>query len=89
MSRQQSPIVAYRKKNVYTVNFDDVAKQMLKCFASIEESSWLQNHPLGHASMELIRKLSHNEHVHGLPKLKFEKNQLCDACQIGNKLRIL
>lgn len=35
--------------------------------------------------MELIRKLSRNEHVYGLAKLKFEKNHFC-ACQMDKQI---
>lgn len=33
--------------------------------------------------MHAIEKLCRVELVKGLPKLKFEKNHICDACQLG------
>lgn len=55
-----------RKENIYNVDFDDLAKQNVKYFASIDESNWLWHCQLGHASMELLRELSYNQHVHDL-----------------------
>lgn len=39
--------------------------------------------------MKLIRKLSYNEYVHGLAKLNFEKDRLCDLYQMGKQIKIL
>lgn len=69
------------------MEFDNLAKQNVLCFASTEESRWLWDHRLGHASMKLIRNLSHDEHVYGLPKLKFEKDYLCNPCQIRKQIK--
>ncbi|XP_049378086.1 uncharacterized protein LOC125842830 [Solanum stenotomum] len=49
--------------------------------------SWLWHRKLGHASMHALEKLSKLELVIGLPKLKFEKNHICDACQMGKQTR--
>ena len=38
---------------------------------------------LGHASMELIGDLSKGDHVIILPKLNFQKDKVCGACQMG------
>lgn len=81
--------IAYRKYNVYTVDFNGIAKQNAKCFASFENSSWLCHLRLGHARLRLNRKLSHNDHLYGLSKLKFEKYHLRDTIQMGKQIRIL
>lgn len=44
---------------------------------------WYQK--IGHASMHALEKLSRLEVVIDLPKLKFEKDHICDACQSGKK----
>ena len=36
--------IAYREENVYTIDFDDISSQDVKCFASLNETSW----PLWH-----------------------------------------
>ena len=38
--------------------------------------------------MEHLNKLISKDLVIGLPKLKFEKDRLCDACQKGKQVRI-
>ena len=40
---------------------------------------------LGHASMDTIMNLSKKALVVGLPKLRFERDKLCDACQFGKQ----
>ena len=38
---------------------------------------------LGHTSMELIGDLNKGDHVIGLPKVRFQKDKICGACQMG------
>ena len=38
--------------------------------------------------MEHLNKLISKDLVVGLPKLKFEKDRLCDACQKGKQTRV-
>ena len=42
---------------------------------------------LGHASMKTLSKLVKNDLVIGLPKLTFNKDKICDACQFGKQAR--
>lgn len=53
--------------------------------SSIEDSAWLWHHRLGHTSIELLRKLSHNKHVHGLPELNFE--MIISVMQMSKQIR--
>ena len=34
-------------------------------------------------NMNLITQLNKNELVRGLPKISFEKDKVCEACQMG------
>ncbi|GKV17211.1 hypothetical protein SLEP1_g27745 [Rubroshorea leprosula] len=78
-----------RKGNVYIVDFDDLSSYNVKCLMAKNESeSWLWHRRLGHASMHLISKLSKKDLVIGLPKLVFEKDKICDACQQGKQTKI-
>lgn len=47
----------------------------------------LWHYTLEHASMEILRNLLYNEHVHGLPKLKFEKDHLFDVYQMDKQIK--
>ena len=37
--------------------------------------------------MKTLSKLVKNDLVIGLPKLKFDKDKICDACQFGKQVR--
>ena len=78
-------LVAYRTNNVYTLEFDDLSQQNVKCLSALNEVSWLWHRRLGHANMELIHMLSKRELVKGLPRTKFVKDKICDACQLGKQ----
>ncbi|XP_074590614.1 uncharacterized protein LOC141846467 [Curcuma longa] len=50
---------------------------------SKEEEGWLWHRRLGHINMKTIAKVANKELVKGLPKLKYIKDKMCDACQEG------
>ncbi|KAK2975598.1 hypothetical protein RJ640_003035, partial [Escallonia rubra] len=56
--------------------------QDVKCLSAISETSWLWHRRLGHMHMEHLKDISSKELVRGLPKIKFEKDKVCDACQM-------
>ena len=49
--------------------------------------SWLWHRRLGHTSMKTLSKFVKNDLVIGLPKLNFNKDKICDACQFGKQVR--
>lgn len=53
--------VANRNGNVYTINFDDLNKQNIKCFSTIEKDNWLWLRRLGHVNIKLINKLFNHD----------------------------
>ena len=38
--------------------------------------------------MSILAKISKNDLIKGLPKIKFKKDKICDACQLGKQTRI-
>ena len=38
-------------------------------------------------NMNLITQLKKNELVRGLPKISFEKDKVCEACQMGKQIK--
>nr|GEX66226.1 reverse transcriptase domain-containing protein [Tanacetum cinerariifolium] len=46
-------------------------------------TSWLWHRCLSHLNFGAINHLARQGLVHGLPKLKFEKDHLCSACAMG------
>nr|GEX12339.1 hypothetical protein [Tanacetum cinerariifolium] len=51
------------------------------CFVS-KNKSLLLHHRLNYLNFGTINDLAHKDLVRGLPKLKFEKDHLCSACQL-------
>ena len=76
----------HRNKNVYVVDLDNINISKLQCLvannANSNESSWLWYRKLAHTNMDLILKLIRKDLVRGLPKLKYENNQICKVCQL-------
>ena len=75
-----------RNENVDLVDLDSLNNSNV-CLASLGDDSWLWHRRLGHAGMKQIFKLMKNELVKGLPRLKFKKDDVCDACQMDKQTR--
>ena len=52
-----------------------------------KETSWLWHSRLGHTSTDLISKLVKKNLVKDLPKINYERNKICDACQLGKQTK--
>ena len=62
--------------NVYTIDIE-CASTHDKCFSALHDDGWLWHRRLGHASMDLISKISKNDLVKGIPKIGFQKDKIC------------
>ncbi|GJR15448.1 putative ribonuclease H-like domain-containing protein [Tanacetum coccineum] len=71
--------------NLYTISIDDMMKSSPICFLSkaSKSKSWLWHRCLNHLNFGTINDLARKDLVRGLPRLKFEKDHLCSACQLG------
>ncbi|GJX92552.1 retrovirus-related pol polyprotein from transposon TNT 1-94, partial [Tanacetum coccineum] len=74
-----------RSTNLYTISIDDIMKSSPVCLLSkaSKTKSWLWHHRLNHLNFGTINDLAQKDLVRGLPRLKFEKDHLCSACQLG------
>ena len=72
-----------RKHNVYKIKVSYKTSKIISCVASTNNDAWLWHRRLGHANMGQLSKLSKGDFIHGLPKIDFKKDRLCDACQYG------
>nr|GEX09003.1 ribonuclease H-like domain-containing protein [Tanacetum cinerariifolium] len=52
-------------------------------FRASKNKSWLWHRRLNHLNFGTINDLARKDLVQGLPRLKFEKDHLCSACQLG------
>ena len=78
--------VGNRYVNVYTINIDCTSTNE-KCLSALHDDGSLWHRRLGHASIDLISKIVKNELVKGLPKINFQKDRTCEACQFGKQIK--
>nr|GEU33855.1 retrovirus-related Pol polyprotein from transposon TNT 1-94 [Tanacetum cinerariifolium] len=74
-----------RSTNLYMIFVDEMMKSSPICLLSKASKikSWLWHHRLNHLNFDTINDLAGKDLVRGLPRLKFEKDHLCSACQLG------
>ncbi|GJY70939.1 retrovirus-related pol polyprotein from transposon TNT 1-94 [Tanacetum coccineum] len=74
-----------RSTNLYTISIEDMMRSSPICLLSkaSKNKSWLWHFFLNHLNFSTINDLARKDHVRGLPRLKFEKDHLCSACQLG------
>ncbi|GKE33786.1 retrovirus-related pol polyprotein from transposon TNT 1-94 [Tanacetum coccineum] len=70
--------------NLYTISVEDMMKSSPICLLSkaSKNKSWLWHRRLNHLNFSTINDLAQKYLVRGLPRLKFEKDHLCSACQL-------
>nr|GEY42593.1 hypothetical protein [Tanacetum cinerariifolium] len=75
-----------RSSNLYTIALNEVASNSSSCILAKASSSqsWLWHQRLSHLNFATINNLVKNNLVQGLPKMKFEKDNLCSTCEKGN-----
>ncbi|GJW18302.1 retrovirus-related pol polyprotein from transposon TNT 1-94 [Tanacetum coccineum] len=74
-----------RDSNLYTIFVEDMMKSSPICLLSkaSKNKSWLWHRRLSHLNFGTINDLAVKDLVRGLPRLKFEKDHLSSACQLG------
>ncbi|GKC96506.1 retrovirus-related pol polyprotein from transposon TNT 1-94 [Tanacetum coccineum] len=74
-----------RGSNIYTILMADMMKSSPICLLSkaSKTKSWLWHRRLSHLNFDTIKKLANQGFVKGSPKLKYTKDHLCSACQMG------
>nr|GEU43423.1 putative reverse transcriptase domain-containing protein [Tanacetum cinerariifolium] len=70
--------------NLYTISVEDMMRSSPICLLSkaSKNKSWLLHRYLNHLNFSNINNLAQKDLVRGLPRLKFEKDHLCSACQL-------
>ncbi|GJW88478.1 ribonuclease H-like domain-containing protein [Tanacetum coccineum] len=74
-----------RDTNLYTISLDDMLKTSLICLLSkaSKTKSWLLHRRLSHLNFGTLNKLAKYGLARGIPRLKFQKDNLCSACALG------
>ena len=70
-----------RVDNIYVIDLNKIDNKDVKCLMSISYDTWTWHRRLGHINFELMNDICKNKLVIGFPKLKFNKDKPCDACQ--------
>ncbi|GKE15681.1 integrase, catalytic region, zinc finger, CCHC-type containing protein [Tanacetum coccineum] len=87
MTGDRSRLMNFMKKFIGTVaiSVEDMMKSSPICLLSkaSKHKSWLWHRRLNHLNFGTINDLARKDLVRGLPRLKFEKDHLCFACQLG------
>ncbi|KAJ9541518.1 hypothetical protein OSB04_028024 [Centaurea solstitialis] len=76
--------------NIYVVDFPviDSSKPVCLFTKATKGESWLWHRRFSHQNFSDISKLANGGLVKGLPKLTFDRDSLCPACQMGKMKRI-
>nr|GFA82153.1 retrovirus-related Pol polyprotein from transposon TNT 1-94 [Tanacetum cinerariifolium] len=74
-----------RSSNLYNIALNEVASNSSTCLLAKASSSqsWLWHQLHSHLNFATINNLVKNNLVQGPPKIKFEKDHLCSACEQG------
>ena len=87
-SEQNIMFKGIRVNNIYMLDLFDVSLTSTKCLVTLNDDSWLWHRRLAHVNFDLLNKVVSKDLVVGLPKIKFSKDHLCDACQMGKQTRV-
>ncbi|GJV40236.1 retrovirus-related pol polyprotein from transposon TNT 1-94 [Tanacetum coccineum] len=79
-----------RGSNLYTISVEEMMKSSPICLLSkaSKHKSWLWHRRLNHLNFGTINDLARKDLVRGLPRLKFEKDHLCSACQLDRAKKL-
>ena len=78
-----------QKGEMFPLNLKPIKGNPAICLLSKAHSdeSWLWHRRLSHLNFKDINKLVTGGHVRGLPLLKFDREHLCAACEMGKQSR--
>ena len=74
-----------RYNDIYVVFLEKIDSNILKCLKVSNNDPWLYHRRFCHFNMDLLNEISKKDLVTDLPKIKFEKDKICDTCQFKNK----
>ena len=76
----------FRFGNLYLVDFLSSDSCLKTCLIAKTSLGWLWYRRLAHVGMIQLKKLFKHDLVVGLKDVKFEKDKLCSACQVGKQV---
>nr|GEX96119.1 Gag-Pol polyprotein [Tanacetum cinerariifolium] len=72
-----------KKKRIETYRDMMVSSPICLLSKATKTKSWLWHRHLSYLNFDAINHLAKHDLIHGLPRLKFEKDHLCSTCAIG------
>lgn len=79
-------LIGKRCNNIFLISLNNPSLKV-KCLMTNNDDAWLWHKRIAHIHMEHLNKLVKHDLVIGLPKKKFIKDRLCDACQKGKQTK--
>ena len=76
----------FRHESLYLVDFSSSDANLTTCLFSQSSMGWLWHRRLAHVGMKQLNRLLKHDLVVGLKDVKFEKDKLCSACQVGKQV---
>ena len=73
------------KGNIYVI--EECDENESRCLITNDQENYLWHQMMGHINFKLMKILSKNEIVKGIPNLSDEKSELCKACQLGKQIK--
>jgi hypothetical protein len=73
----------FRHESLYLVDFSSSNANLTTCLFSKSSMGWLWHRRLAHVGMRQLNRLLKLDLVVGLKDVKFDKDKLCSACQVG------
>nr|KYP35691.1 Retrovirus-related Pol polyprotein from transposon TNT 1-94 [Cajanus cajan]KYP38474.1 Retrovirus-related Pol polyprotein from transposon TNT 1-94 [Cajanus cajan] len=78
-------LIGKRVNNIYILDLEHSSSN--SCLTSHDNVTWLWHRRIAHINADQLNRLASKDLVSGLPKIKFSKQGLCDACQKGKQTR--
>nr|GEU35554.1 integrase, catalytic region, zinc finger, CCHC-type, peptidase aspartic, catalytic [Tanacetum cinerariifolium] len=78
-------LLGSRDTKLYTISLEDMLKSSLICllYKASKTKSWLWHRRLSHLNFGTLNKLAKDGLARGIPRLKFQKDNLCSAGALG------
>ena len=83
---QNVKLVGKRFNNVYLLDIFDFTSD-IDCLLTKHEEYWLWHRRITHIHMHHLNKVISKNLVDGLPRIKFEKDHICEACLKGKQVK--
>ena len=86
INRNKTILTGHKLGNIYIFDLNDLSSCKVKCLAAMNtDESWLWHRRLGHIIKNILSKVFKNDLVKELSKITFDKDIICDVCQLGKQ----